>query len=256
MATTARRRPGSAAIGARSRPLFSPPAMSTTWSNARIAADAACGVVALESLNQRTHPSSPTSSMRCGGPTNDARPAATASGPTRPASSTRAAAASPLVRSWGSARRKRGDRRERALRADEIATGDVVVGAGRRRTCDAGREPAEVGHHGGIVGEADGDVVGSLLGEDPRLGGLVGGHRGVPVEVVGRQVEPRGGVATEALGPREAEARALDDEGIDVEVEGGDEWHVGVAGSRPTARRRRRASRRPTASSSSCRPSR
>ena len=187
-ATTARMRPGSAAIGARSRPLFSPPAMSTTWSKARIATDAACGVVALESLYQRTPPASPTSSMRCGGPTNDASPAATASGPTSPVSSTRAAAARPLVRSWGSARRSAATRRERPGGPTSTAParpGDVVVGAGQRRTCGGGPGAArEVGHHDRVGGEADGDVVGALLAEDARLGGLVGGHRGVPVEVV------------------------------------------------------------------------
>ena len=53
-ATTARTRRGSAPIGDRSTPLRLPPAISTSESKARIAADAACGVVAFESLNQRT----------------------------------------------------------------------------------------------------------------------------------------------------------------------------------------------------------
>ena len=64
--------PASAAIGARSRPLLRPPAMRTTWSKPSIAAAAACGVVAFESLNQATPSASATSSMRCGGPTNEA----------------------------------------------------------------------------------------------------------------------------------------------------------------------------------------
>ena len=257
MATTVRSRSGSAAIGARSRPLFSPPAISTTWSKARMATDAACGVVALESLYQRTPSASPTSSMRCGGPTNDARPAATASGPTSPVSSTSAAAARPLVRSWGRARPQRGDGAELALRADEHGVGarpdDAVVGAGGAERDVAGRRRGEVGHHDGVGGEADGDVVGPLLAEDAGLGRRVGVHRDVPVEVVGGQVEPGRGVAAERPGPGQPEARALDDERVDVEVERLDERDVGVAGGHRAHAAGGAASRPPTASWSSCR---
>ena len=94
---------------------------------------------------------------------------------------------------------QRGDRR-RARPAGRRSIARRRRGSRRRsgRTCGGGPGAArEVGHHDGIGGEADGDVVGPLLAEDPRLGGLVGGHRGVPVEVVGRQVEPRRGVAAE-----------------------------------------------------------
>ena len=44
------------------------------------------------------------------------------------------------------------------------------------------------------------------------------------------QVEPHRGVAAELLGGRQPEARALDDERIDVEIERGDQRHVRVAG--------------------------
>ena len=54
MATTARIRCGSDASGARSRPLFLPPAINTTESNARNAVPTACGVVAFESLKYWT----------------------------------------------------------------------------------------------------------------------------------------------------------------------------------------------------------
>ena len=119
-----------------------------------MATDAACGVVAFESLYQRTPSDSPTSSMRWGGPTNEASPAATAAGPASPLSSTSAAAARPFVRSWGNARRRRGDRAELALRAGEhgrrAVPGDVVVGAGQAERALAGRGASQVGHDDGI----------------------------------------------------------------------------------------------------------
>jgi hypothetical protein len=57
----------------------------------------------------------------------------------------------------------------------------------------------------------------------------------VPVEVVGGEVEPRRHLRAQARGPGQAEAAALDDERIDVEVEGVDERRLGVAGRDGTA---------------------
>ena len=83
-----------------------PPAISTTESNARIAADAACGVVALESLNQLT-PSAVGDRLEAvaAEPGTVASASAMASGPARPVSSTSADAASALVTSCGRPRR-------------------------------------------------------------------------------------------------------------------------------------------------------
>ena len=181
---------------------------------------AACGVVALESLNQATPPASPTSSMRCGGPTNEASAAATDVTSASPVSSTSAAAARPLVTSWGRLRRIDATAAISPCGDEQRPVLDAVVGAGRGERDVAARRAGEVAHHLGVVGETDGDVVGALVGEDLALGGGVGRQRAVPVEVVGGQVEPRRASAAEVLGPRQAEARALDDEGVDVEVDG------------------------------------
>ena len=61
-------------------------------------------------------------------------------------------------------------------------------------------------HHHGVVVEADGDVVGSLLIEDLRLGVLVRAVRGVPVQMVGCEVQPCGALGTERLRAEQAEA--------------------------------------------------
>src|SRR5581483_10325493 len=70
MATTARTWSPSRASGARSRPLFCPPAISTTDGSERMAAAAAFGVVAFESSYQEMPSWRATSSMRCGRPRN------------------------------------------------------------------------------------------------------------------------------------------------------------------------------------------
>ena len=89
-ATTAFTRSCSVARLARSRPLLRPPASSTMRSKPRIAVIAACGVVAFESLYQRTPSSSPTGSMRCGGCSNVASASATAAGVGQPGLDARA----------------------------------------------------------------------------------------------------------------------------------------------------------------------
>ena len=71
----------------------------------RIAADAACGVVALESLYHATPSMSARCSRRCLGPTNVASAVPTASLPTSPDSITSADAAKAFVMSCGNARR-------------------------------------------------------------------------------------------------------------------------------------------------------
>ena len=52
----------------------------------------------------------------------------------------------------------------------------------------------------------------------------------MPVEVVGRQVEPERGVGAELFRPRQAEAAALDDVRVELHLERVDERNVGVAG--------------------------
>ena len=216
IATTARMRSGVAVIGVRSRPLFRPPAMSTTWSKARIATEAACGVVALESSYQATPSASPTSSMRCGGPRNPASAVATASAPASPVSMTSADAARRVGDVVGQRARHRPHLGDRAARPGEHRrrrrAGHVVVGAARAERHVASRRAAQVLHHHGVVDPADRHVVAALVGEQAGLGVGVGREVAVPVEVVGREVEPRRGIGPEGAGERQAEAGALDDE--------------------------------------------
>ncbi len=200
------------------------------WSKPSIAAAAACGVVAFESLNQATPPASATSSMRCGGPTNDASAAADRGGVGEPGLEHEGGGGEAVGDVVGQAAPHRRDRGDLAARRHQHTVLDAVVGTvASERDVTAGCD-GEVAHHLGVVGEADGDVAGALVGEDPGLRRRVGRQRAVPVEMVGGEVEPRRGGAAEALGPGQAEARALDDEGVDVEVDGGDERDVGVAG--------------------------
>ena len=172
-------------------------------------------------------------------------------------SSTSAAAARPFVRSWGSRRRRLATGAELAGRADEHASSDrpfdAVVGVGRAERDVTSRSGGESPHHLGVAGEADRDVVGTLVGEDLVLGVAVGVHRAMPVEVVGSEVQPRRGLAAEPLGEREPEAGALDDERVEVHVDRRHERNLGVAGRHRAACLRRPASRPPTASWSSCR---
>src|SRR5581483_7900168 len=103
MATTARMRAASPASTPRSRPLFCPPATSTTESKERNAASAALGVVAFESSYHWTPSSSATSSMRWRSP----RKATSASwhpSTVAPPARAVAAAASALATSCGKAR--------------------------------------------------------------------------------------------------------------------------------------------------------
>ena len=120
----------------------------------------------------------------------------------------------------------------------QMAVGDVVVGAGRSERHRSCRRGSEAVHHDGIVDETDRDVLGALIDPDPRLGGLVGLHRPVPVEVIGCQVEPGSALGTERRGPGETEAGALDDEGVEVHHDRVDQRGRGVPGiDRSQARR-------------------
>ncbi len=65
---------------------------------------------------------------------------------------------------------------------------------------------------GGIGCVEDGDVVVSLIGEDPELGGEVGVQVAVAIEVVGRDVEQDPALRGEQLGVGELEARAFADD--------------------------------------------
>ena len=116
------------------------------------------------------------------------------------------------------------------LGAHERVAGEVVVGVRTPERDVARRRVVEVAHHDRIVDESDRHVRRPLEVEQARLGRLVRGRRAMPVEVVGRQVEPERGVAAELLGPRQAEAAALDDVGVELHLERVDERNVGVAG--------------------------
>ena len=105
----------------------------------------------------------------------------------------------------------------------------AIVGRGLTERDAAAWRRRQVGDHRRVAGEADGHVGGALIGEDLGLRRRVGLHRLVPVEVIGRQVEPRRRLAAEVLGPGQPEARALDDEDVDVEVDRLDEGHVGIS---------------------------
>ena len=73
---------------------------------------------------------------------------------------------------------------------------------------------------------------------DAGLGRGVAAHRRVPVEVVLGEVQPRAGDRPERIRPGQPEARALDHEHVDVEVERAHQRHLGVAGGdRSPARR-------------------
>ena len=151
----------SAAIGDRSRPLFRPPAISTTWSKARIATEAACGVVALESLNQAHAVGLADELDAVRRPAERRRaPWRTASAPARPgldAPAPRRRGA--LVTSWGSARR--------IARTSAIGPPGPVSTADRRRagrrgsrrrsrrTSRGGPGARRGAHHDRVVGEAD-----------------------------------------------------------------------------------------------------
>ncbi len=89
----------------------------------------------------------------------------------------------------------------------------------------------DMGHHRRIVEVGDRDApVGSEIGPDPRLGLLVVRQRAMTVEVVGREVEPRGHGRLEALRMAEPERRGLDDEDVDLGVvDGLDQRNLGVA---------------------------
>ena len=117
-----RRRPRGSAP--RSRPLFRPPAISTTESNPASAATTDAGVVALESSYQRTPPASPTSCTRWGSPANVAKTRRQASR-SAPAATAAAEAARALAMSCGIARGRR-----------SIASERVAVGRPQRAALD------------------------------------------------------------------------------------------------------------------------
>ena len=111
-----------------------------------------------------------------------------------PASSTPAAAARALVRSWGRRAAQVGHARQRALGPDGAGAVDAVVGRRSPKvTWRPGRD-GEPGHDDRVVGVADGRVVRPLVVPDAGLGRLVAAMRAVPVEVVGGEVEPHRGL--------------------------------------------------------------
>ena len=88
---------------------------------------------------------------------------------------------------------------------------------------------ARCGEHDLVLRVPDRDRVGGLVLVDAGLRRGVGLERGVPVEVVGREVQPGRHPWAEPLREAKAERGRLDDERLDVFVERGDERHVGVA---------------------------
>jgi hypothetical protein len=81
--------------------------------------------------------------------------------------------------------------------------------AGRERHPPAGRGGG-VGRDHRVVGRVQRPVVIALVGPDARLGGRVRVQVGMPVEVVGREVEPGAGGQPEAVGETQLEAGQLD----------------------------------------------
>ena len=114
--------------------------------------------------------------------------------------------------------------------ARQRVAGEVVVGVRAPERDVPRRRAIEMTHHDRIVDESDRHVRRSLEIEQAGLGRLVGARRAVPVEVVGREVEPECGVGAELFRPRQAEAAALDDVGVELHLERVDKWNVGVAG--------------------------
>ena len=90
----------------------------------------------------------------------------------------------------------------------------------------------DVGRHHRVVGAVDRPVVGALVGPDLGLGLGVGGQTGVPVEVVGGEVEPGPGLQVQGPGEAELEAGQLDHHRVGwVAVEHGvDQGQPDVAG--------------------------
>ena len=181
-------------------------------------------------------------------------------GPARPASSARAAAARPFVTSCGQRAAHRGDRGERPGRPGQHGVrprpGDVVVGAARGERPVARRRRRQVAHHDRVVGEADGGVGRSLLGEDACLGRLVARHAGVPVEVVGREVQPHRGVGRGTARSTPAGSSCTRRRTRRRRGRGRRRVACRCCRRRPPGRRPPPASRRSAASSSSCRPCR
>ena len=247
MATTARMRGAASASAPRSRPLFRPPAMSTTESNAGTAATVAWGAVAFESSYQRTPSASPTSVDAVGEAAERAQRVAArrrASRRRRERGRRRGQRVGEVVREARGAarptararRRRRATqpvRRRRASRRRRVEPERHVPGAARRRAC---------AHHDRVVGVAR-SATSSAVWSGPELAPWPprsASRSTVHVEVVGGEVEPRADArARSAREWREPERRRLDHEHLDGGVvDRGDERHLGVAGGdrarRPT----------------------
>jgi hypothetical protein len=110
--------------------------------------------------------------------------------------------------------------------------------AGGERHPGAGRGGRVGGHHR-VLGAVDRPVVGALVGPDAGLGLGVGGQVGMPVEVVGGEVEPGPGVQAEGPGETELEAGQLDHHRLGrVAVQDGvDQGQADVAGGHGRAAR-------------------
>ena len=127
---------------------------------------------------------------------------------------------------------------DRAARTHQCGAVEVVVGAGGAERAVTPGRPLEMAHHDRVVDEPDRRVGGVLEVEQTRLGSDVTVHRRMPVEMVGRKVQPHRGIGAEPFGPSQTEAGALDHEGVEIVIEGVDQRDVGVAESRCAEARR------------------
>ena len=178
----------------RSRPLLRPPAISTAGVEARHGGQHRTGRGRLGVVVEPHPVASPTSSTRWGSPRNaEQRPAASLGVAPPPAAVASGAQGvdqvvghapgelvhlghrSP-VRARPGPRPPAGSRRAPSPKVRTVAP--RARGSGRR------------GAHHGVVGVGHGHVAGPAVGPQPGLGGAVVVDGGVPVEVVGGEVEP------------------------------------------------------------------
>ena len=230
MATTARTRSATSASTERSRPLFRPPAISTTESKPRDGRSDRRGgwwpwSRRTTAPHQRRRPA-----PGGGGGRGTRRSAARTPSTVAPAASAAADGRQRVATSWGSDRgtasaTATSGRRSGRRRAPSVDHG-VVAGRGEPKRDHACRRARRLGQHDGVVGVDHGHVVGALVGPDAGLGGGVGVEVAVPVEVVGGEVEPHADHGPERVGELELERRHLDHDHVDVAAHG-------VASGRP-----------------------
>ena len=114
--------------------------------------------------------------------------------------------------------------------ADNGQTFAAIVGTTEAEAQATSANSLKMTHHCGIAGETNRHVVGTLMHPNARLCGFVARKVDVPVEMVGRKVEPRRGFGAKHRGPTQPKAGALNHEGVEGRVvDGLNERNVGVA---------------------------